>query len=288
MEVKQPTTFKQQVEIIAQKGVIIADEEFCFDFLNCVNYYRFSAYLLPFRKSDMTYSEGTEFERACLIYEFDAKMRNLLFKVIEEIEMHLRTQLSYYHAQSYGPLGYKYEANFNEKHKHDHFHKLLEDIVRKNRTCLVVKHHLKKYDGQFPIWVIIEFFSIGMVSYFYSDLKLADKKKIASDLYDTIPANVDSWLRCITDLRNLCAHYSRLYYWIFSAAPAIPRSLDYVMNRRLFDQLLVLKFLYPKVNDWNKALAFPLESLIGEYEKYIELHHIGFPVEWKEILRSKY
>ena len=32
--------------------------------------------------------------------------------IIEEIELMLRTQLSYYHAHKYGPLGYKNKNNF--------------------------------------------------------------------------------------------------------------------------------------------------------------------------------
>lgn len=30
---------------------------------------------------------------------------------------------------------------------------------------------MEKYGGKFPLWVIIEFFSMGMLSYFYSTLK---------------------------------------------------------------------------------------------------------------------
>jgi len=51
-------------------------------------------------------------------------------------------------------------------------------ISHENRRTLVVKHHQGKYGGQFPIWVIIEFFSMGMLSYCYSDLKSEDQKTI--------------------------------------------------------------------------------------------------------------
>lgn len=50
---------------------------------------------------------------------------------------------------------------------------------------LVVQHHKEKYNGQFPIWVIIEFFSMGMLSYLYADLKSADQKMIAKKSYHT-------------------------------------------------------------------------------------------------------
>lgn len=72
---------------------------------------------------------------------------------------------------------------------------------------LVVQHHKEKYNGQFPIWVIIEFFSMGMLSYLYADLKSADQKMIAKKSYHKSSVCLKSWLRCLTDLRNRCAQY---------------------------------------------------------------------------------
>ena len=44
----------------------------------------------------------------------------------------------------------------------------------------------EKYDGKFPIWLIIEFFSMGMLSYFYEDLQSGDQKYIAKEIYARI------------------------------------------------------------------------------------------------------
>ena len=48
-----------------------------------------------------------------------------------------------------------------KKHNHDKFRKLLNVCIEENKNSLVVKHHKEKYDGKFPIWVIIEFFFDG-------------------------------------------------------------------------------------------------------------------------------
>ena len=76
-------------------------------------------------------------------------------------------------------------------------------------------------------------------------LQSGDQKYLAKELYGTSVACLKSWLRCITDLRNRCAHYSRLYYWSFPALPKMPRELETSPNRKLFSQILVLKLLYP-------------------------------------------
>ena len=117
---------------------------------------------------------------------------------------------------------------------------------------------------------------MGMLSYFYADLQSGDQKYIAKEIYDTSVACLKSWLRCITDLRNRCAHYSRLYYWSFTAlAP---------QNRKFFSQILVLKLLYPDKKEWNSKVMTELRAVIEEYEDDISLKHIGFPQDWYEQL----
>ena len=58
---------------------------------------------------------------------------------------------------------------------------------------------MKKYNGHFPIWVIIEFFSFGTLSYFYRGMKNNDKAAIAANLYSINYQTLDSWIQdCIT------------------------------------------------------------------------------------------
>ena len=61
--IKSPKTFDEQMKIIKEKGFIIDDEESCIEFLKQANYYRLSAYFLPFRKTDGTYYENINFNR---------------------------------------------------------------------------------------------------------------------------------------------------------------------------------------------------------------------------------
>lgn len=286
MGLKIPRTFAQQMLRLKEHKIIIDDEDACICFLQTVNYYRFSAYLLPFRNADKSYKDSASFENAKMIYDFDAKMRGLLFQVIEEIELRLRTQLSYWHSHKYGALGYEDECNFGKRHRHEKFMQLIQKEVGKNIKTAVVQHHIKNYGGKLPLWVVIEYFSTGMISHFYADLKSVEKKAIARRLYATNVKSLDSWLRCITDLRNRCAHYSRLYNWKFTALPVIPECLDYVVNRKLFDQLLVLKFLHPTNARWTNVFLVELQALIEEYSSYIDLSEIGFPDGWEDILKK--
>ena len=284
MELKPPTTFDKQLELLQNRNCFVNDPAFCKHILQQVNYYRFSAYFLPFRNSDGTYRDGTSFHRVFRIYEFDRKMRRTLFSAIEQVELYLRTQLAYFHAHKYGPVGYMDATNYSTRHNHDRFQRLFQDEVNHNKNILFVKHHIEKYAGNFPIWVATELFSFGMLSYFYSDMITADKKAIAKDLYKTTYGNLDSWLRCCTDLRNICAHYGRLYYRIFSAVPATPDGFPIKLGRRLFDNIAMLKFLYPDRDRWNNEILTAISAIIDEYRGDIMIDHIGFPENWELLL----
>jgi abortive infection bacteriophage resistance protein len=280
-QLKPPTTYYQQIEKLRSRGCIITDEPLCIKVLSQINYYRLTAYFLPFRKPDGNYLPGTDFNNIYQIYEFDRHLRNLLFAAIEEVEIYLKSEFAYYNAHHYGAVGYMDSKNYNNKHNHNSFMDKISAEIIQNKKVLFVEHHLNNYGGQFPIWVITELFTFGMLSYFYGDMLTVDKKNLARSMYNTIPKNIISWLRCCTDLRNICAHYGRLYFRIFTAVPAFVPRLSPDSGRRLFGGVLALKELYPDKDKWNNETYSKLVNLIKSYSHIINLYHIGFPADWE-------
>jgi abortive infection bacteriophage resistance protein len=104
-----------------------------------------------------------------------------------------------------------------------------------------------------------------MLSYFYGDLPASDQKRLAKELFATTSKNLVSWLRCCTDLRNICAHYGRLYFRIFTAIPANLSGLEKQAERRLFGAVLTLKALYPDTLKWSNEIYPELCALIKSY-----------------------
>ena len=288
MEIKKPTTFEEQAELLEKKNITITNRASCIDFLSKTNYYRLSGYYLPFiRKEEERCFMPIEFGRIQNIYEFDAKLRNLISSAIEKIEIHIRTQLAYFHAHAYGAEGYMDASSFNKKHNHSSYMSHVSACITENANTLVIKHHKEKYGGHIPVWAIIDFFSIGMLSYFYRGMKNSDKAKIAERTYGVNYQTLESWLRCLTDLRNRCAHYSRLYYWIFPAIPKMPTKEKYAPTRRLFAQLYMLKLMYPDKGKWDNDFVKPLGKLIKKYKKDISLKHLDFPYRWQSMLKQE-
>lgn len=281
--IKEPATYEQQIEKLRQRGICMPDG--CQSFLSQVNYYRLSGYILPFLNQDTDRCRiATTFSTIKGVYDFDTRLRSLTLLAIERVEIYIRTQLAYFHAHTYGALGYIDSANYNCKHDHISFMSHIQSSIDSNSKSPVVIHHMRVYDGKFPIWVIIDYFTVGMLSYFYADLKNHDKATIAKEMYGANYQMVESWMRCLTDLRNRCAHYSRLYYWVFSAVPFMNKSA-FAPDRTLYTQLYMLKLMYPDRAEWNARFYEPLVKLIEEYKDAIQLKHIGFPDDWRDGLR---
>ena len=93
---KPPTTFSQQVDLLEQRGLVIADKAKAEFYLSQLNYYRFAAYCLPFEQDHDSHQfrAGTCFEDVFNLYIFDRELRLLVLDAIERFEVSLRTQLA--------------------------------------------------------------------------------------------------------------------------------------------------------------------------------------------------
>ena len=284
---KPPLKYEEQLEKLKKRGCIINDDKKCISILKSINYYRLSAYFLPFKLDNGNYEEGLSFERVFSIYEFDRKLHGILFNALEETEIFLRSKIAYFHAHKYGALGYMDKSNFSVKAElHENFIENFKREIDKNKNILFVKHHIYKYGGEFPIWAASEMFTFGMLSKFFANMTWQDRESLSKDIYKTNIKYVGSWLRCCTDLRNICAHYGRLYFRTFSAAPSGIDNLEEKSKRKLFGAILSLKKLYPFKDKWDNDTLKKLMSLVDEHKSDIDLEHIGFSYNWIEELKN--
>lgn len=281
---KQPATYSQQIAKLRAHGCSVTDVAACEEILSRISYYRLSAYFLTFKQPDGTFISGTSFNDVYRLYEFDSKLRSLLFPVIEELEVYLRSQFSYYHTHKYGADGYMNPSNYNFHHNHADFVSRINGLIRKNNKIPFVSHHIKKYSSQFPLWAIIELYSFGMLSYFYAEMLTADQKALAKTTFHTSVSNVKSWLYCCTNLRNICAHSRRLYNGVFSAIPANIPHVNKSTERKLFAAIMALRELYPSADKWNNSFIPAMSALIGEHTDVVDLRHIGFPADWDTVM----
>lgn len=281
MEIKGAATYQEQIQLLKNRGCIITDTEKCKQILKRINYFRLTAYFLPFQETKQAYRQGTSFEQIYRIYEFDSRMRRLVLFALEDIELFLRTQIGYYFAHQYGPEEYLNPKNFMAQYS---LKKWKDEISR-----VLAQHNMKlnstKQERLLPIWALLEWFSFGTLSHFYADMKPIDRRKIANTIGIT-EKQLLSWFRCCTDLRNICAHFGRLYYRKFPAVPAAPKGSKAPLGNSLFDQWIMLKNFYPGKEGWNGMILPELSALLEEYQKDMDIEHIGFPENWEACLKN--
>jgi abortive infection bacteriophage resistance protein len=285
VEIKKPTTYEEQLAVMRSRGCEIKNEPEAIEFLKYVNYYRLSGYFFSFLQADGMFAEGTTFENVSSLYIFDQDLRALIMKAVSRIELSAKSIISYYHAHQYSELGYIDPESFSERHNHEKFLEQFQAATRNNKNAQFVKHHLRKYNGNFPIWVAAELFTMSMISIFYADLKATDKKAIAKE-YGTDYPHLESWLHSASVLRNICAHHGRLYPVLFHQPPKLPRLYikdTAVSVYSLGRQLCMLKLLYTNWrNEWNNTFILPLSALIEKHEDSINFEIMGFPGNWEK------
>lgn len=281
---KLPSTIKQQVAKLKERGCIIIDEGYAEETLKYINYFRLSNYFKPFCVTKDRYEDGTTFEKIMRIYEIDRRLRSILLAALEEIEIALRAAISNFHSLKYGAQGYLNAENFDFRHNHSAFVGKIRHLVEANDDREFVKHYNSKHSGNFPLWVIMELFSFGTLAFFYKDMHNADKKELASDFYGCTSSELDNWIFCMNELRNYCAHYNRLYGNTFPVQPKAPRGLDYELQPNVFGYMMIMKQVYHNAEDWNTRVVQPVSKMIKRNADIIRLEHIGFPENWEEML----
>lgn len=289
---KTPLSFDAQIDrLVSVHALIVEDRQAAADILSRVNYYRLSAYGIGLKQPENMekYISGVSIQTLYDLYCFDSQLRSILIPVIEAIEIDLRTKIAYRLAMAYGADGYYDAAHFQPKTDRDGnsihavtLDKFSKEVAhQKNLPCVV--HHNEVYGGRFPIWVAVELFTFGMLSSLYSIMLSADQKAVAEP-YGTDPCHLKSWFLSLVELRNLCAHYNRIYNMPLKQTAKLYREHQQYQCNRLFPILLVIKRLTRNTEHWDAFLT----RLTGLIEKYpaANLSRMAFPANWEQLLRQ--
>ena len=88
-------SFDEQLQVLKERGLGVTDDQAALDYLDRLGYYRLSAYLYPFRKTEFEmddahgivvrrldeFIEGASFQEAVCYYVFDKRLRLLALGV---------------------------------------------------------------------------------------------------------------------------------------------------------------------------------------------------------------
>ena len=287
MNLKKSADINEQVALLISKGVKIDDcKEAAHTLLN-VSYYQLKGYLLKYKnRKTNTYENPPSFNHIFALYKFDCELRNIYLYAIEAVEQAIKTYLAYVIATENpdNPAIYKEEIFFKNKQDHVRFINGFESAVNARKQTPFVKHHIDKYNREFPIWVASEFFTLGDIQYLYKNIPNKLRRMI-STTYNTSPDVIDNWIDNLRRTRNLAAHNMRIYDVSFPYSPKHSKAFDekLPLTKKFFDQFYLLKILHPSNLEW-KHIVLKIEKIFESYEKIIDLRAIGFPDNWNDYL----
>lgn len=303
----------QQRALLLSRGMALPEPTKADEYLRRIGYYRLSAYWYPFRKlisrPDGTFQlsddfkPGTEFKHATDLYAFDKALRLLTLDVIERIEVSVRTEIALtigrHHPRAHRDPNhvdgkFKRVSAPNPRSMYAQWLEKLDGKEAHSKEEFAV-HFRTKYPGdRMPVWIAVELLDFGPLSIFLSGMTYPDLKLVATSYGIARPHLLASWIRSVSEIRNICAHHSRLWNKPLIHQPALPQlgeisELDHLVarqnsNRRLYAALALMQHLLRQANPrtkWASRLKAHLATFPQAPNKSVA--DMGFPDGWENL-----
>ena len=287
---KLPKTFDEQIDLLQSRGMVIDDRKAAKHYLSHLNYYRLTAYWLPFEADHTSHAFklGTSFDAVLNLYVFDRELRLLLLDAIERVEVSLRTQWAYHLAHDYGAHAYL-QSSITRKPDwwQSNLDSLHDEINRADEEF--IKHYKRTYTDPLtpPIWAIAEVMSLGVLSRWFTNLKPMRTRSAIAAVYQLDERVLQAFIRHITYIRNLCAHHSRLWNRRLTVTMQLPRTkpselvsnFNSSQDRRIYNTLVMLAWFLDRISPdhhWKTRL----QDLINRHG--IDPVLMGFPKDYKQ------
>lgn len=268
-----------QIEKLKADGLTIEDERHAKTRLKWEGYYHFVVgYNRLFKDAEKRYFTGTTFQEVEALYDFDKRLRGIVYEYAQSVECTLKAFVSDVFSKKYGVDESRYllEENFTREEKERgnvrwlvaSCKEALRDAVKLGTSGYrdYVAHNATVY-GHVPLWALIRALSFGNTSKFLKLMKKEDKREIALEYGVSAPV-LCNMMELAVCFRNIAAHGERVYC---AALPSVrlteklsvfaplqtPRradgSLKYGRND-FMAFLIVLKYLLP-ANEFSTCLS---------------------------------
>ena len=274
---KNPSTIEEQIQILKDKGFSISDEESAKKYLKHIWYYRLSHYFNYFL--DNHNWEEHSFKNILNLYIFDRKLKLILSDMMERIEISLKTNLV-------NDLSLKYwdscffmnkDIYFDEKN----YIKVIEWYEKeKVKNKSISKNGLNTIES----WKLFDGLTFWSVVFSYWALSTWNKKLIAKN-YNIYYDELYSWLLCLTDIRNICAHYDKLWWRKMTRNLLFkhPKLKWFNIDRNsIYAYVVIISIILKEI--WTEShFLDKIEDLFQE-EDYINIdkEKMWFSKNWKE------
>lgn len=270
-----------QVKLLTEgKGLCCDNVDELKEALENIGYYRLSAYWFPYKtvsdSGKTVFREGTTFDEVMRAYEFDRRLRLLMFDAVARIEVFLRSRLAYFAAKESGAFGYPESVKS----------KLAKEYSIAKKSEQYIKHFAGTYGDEHdlpPYWMMVECATMGTLELLFSKVSPSTRTAVASELGVKVPI-FKNWLSVLRVTRNACCHHSRVWNREWGVCPKIPNAWSWsgVANGRTFAVLSVIYHPLAQIGDAADPWRAGLEDSFGDFQD-IDPRKIGAPSGWRNI-----
>jgi abortive infection bacteriophage resistance protein len=285
----------EQIERLKKRGLEIPDVSLAEHILSHNSYYRLSAYRFPFTPagSPDSFKPGVTFEDIWALYSFDGHLRSLVFEAVGMLEVSVRSRWALEVGVRYDPFAYERPSVHTDPVLHAKSMETLDSELRRSKGEPFLAHFAKGYGTlRPPIWMIIEIMTIGRISSFYSILHGAKSRQRIADPLGVDEKVLKSFLHHATEIRNVCAHHSRLWNRKFTVSmlspnvngrhPALVDGFDTphgLAPNLIYNALVMLSFFTARISgslEWRDRLVKEIKA-----QPTFVSDGMGFPCGWE-------
>jgi abortive infection bacteriophage resistance protein len=289
---KPPKTIAEQIDLLQGRNLAFRDLPNAPHFLSNISYYRLKGYWWEMQDDFINhhFRNGSFFEDAIDLYNFDRHFRLILFNAIERIEIALRTKLIYHLSLAHGAEWYLNPSLFDKQNEFASFvSKIYSDMGRSSEEFMV--KHFQNHPTEHPeSWKGLEVLTLGTLSKLYQNIRhqLPQKSQIATEFGLNNQKYLASWLITMTLIRNIIAHHGRLWNRViinkYDWPPTTPKPLltyipNNVQRRKVFPILSAILYLNNEVSPGHHVKS----ELLQLFQNFpnTPLAKMGFPANWQ-------
>lgn len=281
--------YKNPTDLITKlksQNLIIENEINANKILSKVNYFRFKIYLRPFLNiATKQFHPNSTFENAYELYSFDEELKNILFSMISQIEINLRTKLDHYvTAYTNNPFWYLDEQYFSNENRMFNTRVSLKNEFLRSKDDFTL-HYKENYINDTcnnfkempPFWIISELSTFGNILAIFDSMNkrpfsLPQNKNVLDNLAQEFDAKnlkeLNSWLKLIRDVRNRVAHHSRVWNCNYREPHGIRQTLASDLQpsqaNKIYMFFIILEILH-KQQIVEKDIKVEIKRLVQKY-----------------------
>ncbi|QQR88176.1 MAG: Abi family protein [Flavobacteriales bacterium] len=289
----------RQVRMLQDRGMVVPDLEWAKVRLAHIGYCRLRPYWYTWYEPDGAALESdkivkrfrpdADFRSVIDTYRFDRELRLLVFAEIERIETSIKTTVIDVFSSALDANWYEHREHFTDPVRHAELFIAIAKSVdrrRQKEDGFVVRAKGSRYP---PAWEALQDLSLGQLSKMYYNMKPGPLKKRVAEVYGLDDSVLASWLNTLTEVRNTCAHHSRLWNREILTAPVIPKVVDsqrWITTpdkrsaTRVYFSLVMMKYLLLAFMP-DTGLTKRIAGLLEAYPK-IPRGRMAWPDSWKE------